>query len=183
LNPNLSLTQRNLQYITTVSNEPDDNYIFATLHQKTLRFSLRLNFSITPNLSIQYWGQPFISAGKFNEFKKITDTHANEYTDRYRIFPDDEFKLDNKTNFYKIIDGTAPNDSIDNPDFNIKEFKSNFVVRWELIPGSTLYFVWSQGRDRSNPNGEFDLKQDICDMFDIHPHDIFLIKFSYRFVL
>ena len=70
-----------------------------------------------------------------------------------------------------------------NPDFNVKEFKSNFVARWEYKPGSTLFIVWSQGRNGYDPNGEFDLGRDMNDLFDVQPHNIFLIKFSYRFVL
>ncbi len=183
LSPSLDLTSRNLQYVDTRVLDPDNQFIFATLDQKTLRLSLRLNFNITPNLTLQYWGQPFISVGKYDNFKKITDTHAEEYTDRYYTFTDDEFKWNDSINIYQITDIPDFKYPIENPDFHIKEFKSNFVARWEFKPGSTLYFVWSQGRSRDNPNGEFDLKQDICDMFDIHPHDIFLIKFSYRFVL
>jgi hypothetical protein len=183
LSPSLDMTSRNLQYVDTRVLDPDNQFIFATLDQKTLRLSLRLNFNITPNLTLQYWGQPFISVGKYDNFKKITDTHAEDYTDRYYIFTDEEFKWNDSINSYQITDIPDFKYPIENPDFHIKEFKSNFVARWEFKPGSTLYFVWSQGRDRDNPNGEFDLKQDICDMFDIHPHDIFLIKFSYRFVL
>ena len=32
-------------------------------------------------------------------------------------------------------------------DFNVKQFLSNLVVRWEYSPGSTLFLVWSQTRE------------------------------------
>ena len=32
-----------------------------------------------------------------------------------------------------------------NPDFSIVQFNSNLVVRWEYVPGSELFLVWSQG--------------------------------------
>jgi hypothetical protein len=32
----------------------------------------------------------------------------------------------------------------DNPDFNYKSFKLNAVFRWEYMPGSDLYIVWTQ---------------------------------------
>jgi len=183
LSPTMSFNDRDLQYIHTEPYGPGDQYIFAAINQRTLRMSLRFNFNIGPNLSLQYWGQPFISAGKFSEFKKITYPHAGEYTDRFHVFDDSEIAWDNIDEVYRINDGPDLRYSIDNPDFNIKEFKSNFVIRWEYVPGSTVYFVWSQGRNRYNPNGEFDLNQDVRDMFDAHPHDIFLIKLSYRFGL
>jgi hypothetical protein len=182
LNPNLSLNNRDLQYIQTEPVESGDQYIFASIRQKTLRMSLRINFNIGPNLTFQYWGQPFISAGKYSEFKKITNPHAEEYSDRFYTF-DDEIAWDAINEVYQVNDGPDLSYTIDNPDFNVKEFKSNFVIRWEYVPGSTLYVVWSQGRDRYNPYGEFDIDRDMKDMFDIHPHDIFLIKLSYRFGL
>ena len=183
LSSNFNLENRELQYVTTQYYEPDDQYIFATIYQQTLRFSIRLNFNITPNFTLQYWGQPFISVGEYTEFKKITDPHAEQYADRFHTFTSDEIKWNEITEQYDITDGTELSYSIDNPDFNIKEFKSNFVARWEFIPGSTIYVVWSQGRSGYDPNGVFDFKQDVNDMFDNHPHDVFLIKFSYRFRL
>jgi hypothetical protein len=146
-------------------------------------FSIRLNLSITPTLTLQYWGQPFISVGEYSEFKKITDPHAEQYTDRFHIFSSDEITYDETTLMYNITDEDGLSYSFYNPDFNFKEFKSNLVARWEFIPGSTLYIVWSQGRSGYDPNGTFDITQDMNDMFEVHPHDVFLIKISYRFGL
>jgi hypothetical protein len=84
---------------------------------------------------------------------------------------------------YNVRDIDGLSYSFYNPDFNFKEFKSNLVARWEFVPGSVVYIVWSQGRSGYNPDGIFDLKKDVSDMFEIHPHDIFLIKISYRFGL
>jgi hypothetical protein len=183
LNPFLSLSDRNMQYVTTMEFEPEDRYIYASIDQKTLGLSLRLNLSITPNFTLQYWGQPFISAGEYTDFKKITDPNADLYTDRYYTFSGNEITYNGTDNIYEVVDEPGLAYSFDNPDFNIKEFKSNFVARWEYVPGSTLFIVWTQGRNRYNSYGEFDPQQDMTDMFDIHPHDIFLIKLSYRFGL
>jgi len=89
--------------------------------------------------------------------------------------------LNETTGMFEIMDEEGLSYSFYNPDFNIKEFKSNLVARWEFVPGSTLYIVWSQGRSGYDPNGIFDIKQDVNDMFEIHPHNVFLIKISYRF--
>ncbi len=82
----------------------------------------------------------------------------------------------------KIIDGIEDY-SISNPDFNFRQFRSNLVVRWEYLPGSTLYLVWSQGRTSSDTNGMFSYGQDMKDLFQIVPHNVFLVKFSYWFSL
>jgi hypothetical protein len=183
LSANFTLTNRDLQYVTTISYEPDNQYIFGTLIQNTLIFSLRLNLNITPNLTLQYWGQPFISVGKYSEFKKITDPHAEQYADRFHTFTSDEIAWNDTSGMYDITDENGLSYSFYYPDFNFKEFKSNLILRWEFVPGSTLYIVWSQGRSGYDPNGIFDIKQDVNDMFEIHPHNVFLIKISYRFGL
>ena len=183
LNCNFGLSERDLQYIRTISIDTDEQYLFGTIRQNTLVMSLRLNLSITPNLTLQYWGQPFISAGKYSEFKKITDPRAEQYTERFHTFTSDEIGLNETTGMFNINDEEGFNYSFYNPDFNVKEFKSNLVARWEFIPGSTIYIVWSQGRSGYDPSGIFDIRQDVTGMFDIHPHDVFLIKISYRFGL
>ena len=182
MNPSLNQSDREMQFIETITYEPDNRYIFAAIDQTTLRLSLRLNLSITPNLTLQYWGQPFISVGNYSDFKKITHPHADKYIDRFYTFTD-EITYDEVDDVYQINDEPGLSYQIDNPNFNIKEFKSNFVARWEYTPGSTLFIVWSQGRSSYDAGGEFNLRQDMNDMIDIHPHDIFLIKLSYRFGL
>jgi hypothetical protein len=183
LDCNFSLGDRDLQYVKTISLAPEHQYIFGTINQNTLVFSLRLNLSITPTLTLQYWGQPFISAGKYSEFKKIIDPHAEKFADRFRTYSPDEIALDETTLMYNVTDEDGLNYSFYNPDFNFKEFKSNLVARWEFVPGSVIYIVWSQGRSGYKPDGIFDIGQDVSDMFKIHPHDVFLIKISYRFGL
>lgn len=70
-----------------------------------------------------------------------------------------------------------------NPDFNFREFRSNLVLRWEYVPGSALYVVWSQGRTSVLGDGSFDLGRGFDDLFGLHPHNVFLVKFSYCFQL
>ena len=70
-----------------------------------------------------------------------------------------------------------------NPDFNFRQSRSNLVLRWEYIPGSALYVVWSQGRTGRLMDGTFDMGRDFGDLFGLHPHNVFLIKFSYCFQL
>jgi hypothetical protein len=57
------------------------------------------------------------------------------------------------------------------------------VVRWQYSPGSSFYLVWSQARSGFSPDGRFDLRNDVDDLFGIHPHDVFLVKFNRWFSL
>ncbi len=183
--PTYSIQDNQLQYVETTGMNGDPRYLFAELDQKTFYFTFRINYTINPELTLEYYGQPFVSAGKYSYFKRITDTDAEKFGDRYHLFsdgeiihslPDDVYTIDENTN------GTGDY-SFDNPDFNFRQFRSNLVIRWEYSPGSTLFLVWSQSRTSTASNGLFSYGSDMKDLFGIVPHNVFLLKFSYWFSL
>jgi len=155
------------------------------LDQKTVSFTFRLNYTFNPELSLEYYGQPFISAGKYTNFKRTTNTNADRFADRYHNFAAGEISYDATANTYAIDEGGkgATDYSFSNPDFNFRQFRSNLVVRWEYLPGSTLFLVWSQGRTSSDTNGSFEYGNDMKQLFGVQPHNVFLVKFSYWFSL
>ena len=180
LSPSLSFQENKLQYVSTTKYNAQKRYIMATIDRATLGMSLRLNFSLTPDLSLQYWGQPFIASGKYSDFKRITNSTAENYHDRFHNFTEDQI---NQQNGHFSIDENrdgATDYAFGAPDFNVLQFKSNLVARWEYIPGSTVYLVWSQNRNGFNPIGNFNLQNDLNDLFGIYPKNVFLVKFTYR---
>jgi hypothetical protein len=181
LSPNFNKNNDELQYVTQQDYSNKTDYVFARIHQKTLSASLRINYIITPNLSIQYWGQPFLASGKYTEFKRITNSRANKYSDRFALLGSNELGYNAADEIYQVSD-LAGNQlyTFDQPDFNFKEFLSNMVVRWEYLPGSTIYLVWSQSRNQSVSNGSFHFRDDLTDLFDKKPYNVFLVKMSFR---
>jgi hypothetical protein len=185
ISPSYESNLDELQYVTTPDLDEGEKYIFARINQKTLGLTCRLNLSLTPDLSIQFYGQPFISAGKYSEFKPITDPRAKEYDDRFHIFTENEIDYNSETEEYYVdqnLDGVADY-TFENPDFNFLQFRMNLVVRWEYIPGSSLYLVWSQGRTGSSSVGDFSFREGMRDLFNLYPRNVFLVKFSYCFQL
>lgn len=129
--------------------------------------------------------QPFVSAGKYSNFKSITQVTADHFNERFYVFTTDEISFNAGDNNYSIDetnDGITDY-TIGNPDFNFRQFRSNLVVRWEYSPGSTVFLVWSQGRTSNASTGIFSYGNDMKDMFNIVPHNVFLVKFSYWFSL
>jgi hypothetical protein len=182
--PFYSLNQDNLQYVNTRESNGESRYLFGRLDQKTLGITLRLDYSVTPNLSLQFYGQPFVSAGKYDQFKRITSPRADRYEDRFKTFGD-EIQFDEQEGIFNVdenLDG-ATDYAFSKPDFNFRQFRSNFVMRWEYIPGSTLFLVWSQGRTREVSNGEFSFRNDLKDLFKVYPDNVFLIKLNRWFSL
>jgi hypothetical protein len=185
LEPQYSVENNMLQYVTTAGSASDTRYVFAELSQETMLFTFRLNYTVNPELSLEYYGQPFISAGKYTSFKKITQPDAETFSQRFHVFTPGEITYDASTNQYFINEEDSSIDgyTVDNPDFNFSQFRSNLVVRWEYRPGSTLYFVWSQGRTGSGTDGNFSYRSDMKNLFGITPQNVFLLKFSYWFAL
>jgi hypothetical protein len=51
------------------------------------------------------------------------------------------------------------------------------------MPGSALYLVWSQGRPGDFSEGDLSFGRDVGRLCEIHPENVFLLKFSYCFQL
>jgi hypothetical protein len=181
LGPSYSTRDVEMQYLAErVFGGSEARYLFGTLEQKTASLTLRADYALTPNLTVQLYGEPFVSAGKYRDFKRINDPKASRYRDRFRDFEGSEISYDASDGTYLIDedrDGEVDYE-ISDPDFNVKAFNSNLVVRWEFSPGSLVYLVWSQGRSGTASDGSFSFRRDIQDLFEIHPHDIFLLKVS-----
>ena len=177
--------ENSFQYIQTYEQKGKDEYLLGTIKNTQFRISARVNYSLTPDLTVQYYAQPFIYAGKYSNFKRVTNSTADNYFDRFHEFGKGEIFLNGAMDEY-IIKENGESHTFNNPDFNRFAFNSNLVVRWEYSPGSTLYLVWSQGRSGgryANDYSGFDLYDDFNSIFNYHPTNVFLIKFSYRFVI
>jgi hypothetical protein len=186
ISPRYSVSENQLQYVSRQTYGEEDRYILGSINQKVLSMSVRVNYNITPDLSIQYWGQPFLAAADFGRFKMVTSPKADEFTDRFHEFDAAQLSYNSDEQRYYVdenIDGT--NDyRFTNPDFNSDAFLSNLVVRWEFSAGSTVYLVWSQNRDYYEREGGFAVWDNVNNLFtDKKPYDVFLIRFSYRFGL
>jgi hypothetical protein len=172
-------------YIETTTFENKDVYIVSSLQRKSVQFNFRINYSVTPDISFQYWGQPFLFSGDYSEFKKVVDPGNKDYYSQFHLYGNNQISFDETNNKYNIDENANGNTdySFDNPDFSFYEFRSNFVVRWEYIPGSTAYFVWSQGRNGSINDGSFFISDRIENLANTKPTNVFLLKLSYRLSL
>ncbi len=186
ISPAYNKSYSDLQYVTQTGYNGKDRYIFASINQNTISTSFRLNLNLSPNLTFQYWGQPFVATGKYYNHKFITLPMADNYRERFWTYTPGQISFDGDN--YTIdenIDGKTDY-TIGKSDFNVKQFLSNFVVRWEYNPGSTVFLVWSQTRSYFTDSGQMDFFNNIGDLFNKGintPHNVFLVKFSYRFGL
>ena len=178
-NPSLTYNRPEMQYVGTRSAGAESRYLFGTMDQETTSLTLRMDWAITPNLTFQFYGAPFVSTGRFNSFKRILNPRASRYRDRFATFDQGQISfLDQTYAIDEDRDGTVDY-RFGNPDFDVREFNSNLVVRWEYQPGSTFFLVWSQARSNGDRFG-FDpsLRDDLENLFATHPENVVLLKVS-----
>jgi hypothetical protein len=185
LSPSFTWNRRALQYIDTLDFNGGSRYLFGLMRQKTAAITIRFDYSITPEMTIQFYGQPFISAGKYSQLKYITNPKAQAFQDRFNSYSENQLTYHSEDEIYNIDEtGDGSIDyTLDQPNFNFLQFRSNLVFRWEYKPGSTVFLVWSQGRTGTDATGEFSFSNDFRDLFKVKPHNVFLVKFTHRFNL
>lgn len=144
------------QWVANVDKNGATHYVFGRLKQRTSAFTFRVNYTLTPELSIQTYAEPFVSAGAYTNFRELVNPRAAGHNDRY-----------------------APYTYASNPDFNYRSFRTTNVLRWEYKPGSALFVVWQQGRQDSLSRGDFQFGRDFGGVFSAPAHNVFLVKLSY----
>ncbi|RMF60120.1 MAG: hypothetical protein D6748_04800 [Calditrichaeota bacterium] len=171
------------QYIDTIDDPAAQHtygkrYIFGILDQKQLSASVRVNYTFTPQLSLQGFFQPLISSGKYTDIKELA--HPGGY-DFIHYGKDQGSSIKLRDDEYEIDpDGTGQHlFYISQPDFNFKSLRGTVVLRWEFAPGSTLFFVWTHDRAEDENSGEFRFGRDLRRLLDQKADNIFLVKFSY----
>src|SRR5687768_7543134 len=154
-------------------------YVFANLNQTTVYMDTRIEWTFTPLLSLQVYAQPFVSAGRYSDFKEFLTPKTYDFAvygrDRGTIARD-------ALGTYTVDpDGpeAAPAFTFADPNFNVRNLRGNAVLRWEYRPGSALFVVWQQQRSGFEPIGDFDFGRDVGDIFSTVPTNVFLIKATY----
>lgn len=179
--PFFSYNQDHIQYVTTETNSIGDNYVLGRIEQHTFGITLRGNLILRPNLSLQYYAQPFASRGDYHDFKRVENPKAKKYEDRIHTYSVDEISYDSNNDEYTVYNQDG-NYRFSKPDFDVIDFNSNMVLRWEYKPGCTFFLVWSQGRgDISEPFREFSMSEIVNGIFSAPSENVFIAKLTYRF--
>ena len=182
LSPDYSVFRREDQYVAQFDRAGRQIYLVGAVDQRTLSTTVRLTYNLTPDLTLQYYGQPFISRGRYADFKRFTgDGLADDFDRRFRRFGGEEVTYDAEEARYFV--GTESETlEFGNPDFNFIQFRSNMVVRWEYRPGSEIFLVWSQGNTASGDPGDRLLRSLGDNVFSSDVRNTFLLKATYRWL-
>ncbi len=132
-------------------------------------------------MGLQLYAQPFVSTGRYNEYKEPVNPLAKAYEDRYLVYGADQTMDDGDVRSVDSNGDGVPDYSFELADFNFRELRSNLVFRWEYRPGSTFFLIWSHGRtsDADDPDGRFTLGDDLSALADEGGEHIILAKLNY----
>ncbi|NQX81220.1 MAG: carbohydrate binding family 9 domain-containing protein [Flavobacteriaceae bacterium] len=183
--PNYYIGRNNLQYIDTVEYNDNNLYINGRIKRKQFGLDIRINYTINPNLTVQYFGRPFYVKGEYDRFKYITNSMADEFQDRFYTYTDKQISYDEQGDTYMIDKDNDGQDDFElsNPNYSSVDFMSNLVIRYEYKPGSELYLVWSQGMSVDadyNKNTYNNISDSLFG--NIKKSNTFLVKWTYRFI-
>jgi len=169
-------SKNNQQYIKTITVNDFNDYLTGLIDRKIVNMVFRSDIYVTPELSVRYYGSPYFSTGRYSGFKRVFDARSFNPGDRFEML-DVIFDEENDKYSYNMY-GTDI--TFEDPDFSFLQFRSSFVFRWEYKLGSTLYFVWSNGKTIWQ-DAQYNIGSIASDLFNKPGDNIFMIKFSYWF--
>jgi len=149
LEPTATVYTEAIQYVDTQEGGRAETfgrrYIFGAVQRREVALRLRANLFLTPDLSLEAYAEPFASSGSFSGFGELGragDLGLRRYDAVARL----------EDGGLELLDGDTRL-RLDDPDFNLRSFRGNVVLRWEWRLGSTLFVVWQQNRATGSARG------------------------------
>jgi hypothetical protein len=183
VNPHFERTRPVRQYITTRDRLEDDDrtfgrrYIFSYIDRSTISTQVRLNYSFSPDFTLELYAEPFASSGRYSRFGELAAAGTRDilyYGDEGTTFE----AIDAEAGRYQVGDGDDTFE-IRRPDFNVLSFRSNLVLRWQWRPGSTLFLVWQQNRAEDDASGRMVRPGRLLDSFTAQGENFLAAKVTY----
>lgn len=157
-----------------------NRYVFGTMPQTTISATMRVDWAFTPQLTFQVYLQPLISAGKYTDLRELARPGSYDFN----VYGQGGSTISKQNGVYSVDPdgpGPAPVFTFSDPNFNIKSLRGDAVLRWEFMPGSTAYFVWTQNRMNTDYPGMMQFTRDITSLLSTKGDNVFVIKISYWF--
>ncbi len=189
LGPKYSISNENDYWLRTETDQTaiytgGKRYIFASLDYKEISAQFRVDWTLTPMLSFQIFLQPLFSKGVYSNFHYLQRSRSNDFI--YYGMNNSSFEVryseDGSVDKYLLdADGNGPSVpvSLDNPDFSSVSLRGSAVLRWEYLPGSTIYLVWNHNRFENTEISSFQFRPLMKRLERADPNSIIMLKWTY----
>lgn len=185
MGPSYTRTRLDAQYVTSISDPVardtfGTRYVFAPLDQRELGIVTRLNYTFARDLTLEMYLQPLVSHAVYGTPKEFLRPGGYDFATYGRDLG--AIRRDG-TSYTVDVPHEAGTSTFTIPDrsFTTRSLRGNAVVRWEYRPGSTLFFVWQQERQARDVMDPFGMGRAVRTLFDAHPNNVFVVKWSYWF--
>jgi hypothetical protein len=160
--PNVAWTYGSPRWVATDTN-PDSSrtYFFGDLDSKSFDVTLRGTYAFTRSLSLQAYLQPFVASGHYSKVTAATAAGSKPF-----------LALDS------FADATLPQGV--EPDFRDGALNLNLFLRWEYLPLSALWLVYTRNQEQTLYDPAEGPGRIRLDRFAGGPStDVLLVKLSY----
>ena len=161
---------------------PDSVYrLFGRVDRREASLTFRVDLALTPRMSVEVYAQPFVSAGRYSALRFVADPKAGAYADRFDPLEADRLtRPGGDTEVSVDVDRDGLGDfTFSEPDFRLVSLRTNGVLRWEFLPGSTLFLVWQQNREDRASIGTVDFGRGFLDTFTAQGTNVLAVKVAY----
>ena len=152
-------------------------YVFAFIERSTLSARFRLNYAFTPNFTVEGYAEPFAASGRFYDLGELPAPRTRSLR-TYGAGGTGTTIVKDLAGVSTVTDG-ASTFTIPALDFNRLSFRSNLVLRWEWLPGSTAFFIWQQSRQELGAAGQLINPRDLWDATHSAGDNFLVVKVSY----
>lgn len=167
------------QYITTLdggrASTFGSRYVFGMIQRSTISARMRFDYAVTPDLTFEGYVEPFAASGRYFGHGELESARSRDLR-TYGTQGTSIVRAEDGS--YQITDG-AETFTISNRDFNVLSFRSNLVMRWEWLPGSTLFVVWQQDRSTEADVGDLVGVGSLRDALRARGEHFFALKLTY----
>jgi hypothetical protein len=160
--PDLYRSHTDTQWIENVAPSTTTGSRFSQLEQTQISGNLRADYAATPNVSVQLYLQPLVSTLRYHGLVELARSRSYEFV---------PVALMSNGSPVETFSGT------------FGSLRGNLVVRWEYLPGSSAYFVWTQERADEDPTDEFDMHHSYRVVSTAPANNVFLVKVAHHFDL
>ncbi|MFW6088964.1 MAG: DUF5916 domain-containing protein [Gemmatimonadota bacterium] len=156
------------QYVTTLDEGRAETfgrrYVFGTIDRHTLSAEFRADYAFSADLSLEGYFEPFVSTGTYSDFGELREPGSAELL-LYGTGGTTVSESSGPPPHTITVQDGDDEFSFLREDFRALSFRSNLVMRWEWLPGSTLFLVWQLDRGGFESDTDPD-PAGLADLFD-----------------
>ncbi|HEU4455144.1 MAG TPA: DUF5916 domain-containing protein [Longimicrobium sp.] len=178
--PSYSRSADPRQYVTTLAGGRQETfgrrYVFATIDRSQVAAQIRMNYALTPDLTLETYVEPFAASGRYSSFGELEAARSRDL----RVYGRAEGTTaeEGEDGALAVTDGGAAF-SLASQNFDVRSFRSNAVLRWEWRPGSTLFLVWQQDRYGEEARGRLVGPRSLWETVEEGGDNRFAVKVTY----